>query len=401
VLLNRNNRCARCIALVSMAAWGAATAAGQNNLRLYGPLGLDPAVEEASIVFAARHGIKLEVTTGPMEEWRDQAALDGDIIYCGGEFIMSDFIRDSNVPVDETSVIPLKIRPAAILVRPGNPKDIRDFPDLLRPGMHIMLVNGSGQTGLWENMTGRLQSLQNLVALQGNIDVCAADTQSAMETWLGRPDIDAWVTWNVWHMPRRESAYIVRMSEDYQIYRQASVALTQRGRRDPLAGAFAEFLASREGGDIFQSWGWIDPPADVNPAIASRGVCVACQIRKDVWTNTVGRGLDRVHRLVEEYRSLGIPEKDIHICALFDEEAAYWMLNDDVYKLHTRGRLPNPNKELILQLVNAGVSVEVSEEALASHGWTAGDVLSGVTVVTNAPSRIADLGRKGYSYLPF
>jgi intracellular sulfur oxidation DsrE/DsrF family protein len=271
----------------------------------------------------------------------------------------------------------------------------------LRPGIRIMLVNGSGQTGLWENMTGRLQSLQNLVAFQKNISVCAADTGSAMEIWAEQPEIDAWLTWNVWHMPRRDSATVVPVSEDYRIYRQASVALTQRGRETGLADEFAEFLASREGGQIFQSWGWTDPPADVNPAIASRGVCVACQIRKDVWTNTVGRGLDRVHRLVDEYRSLGIPEKDIHVCALFDEDAAYWMLKDDAYRSYTLNAAENPNKELVTQLVEAGVSVEVSREALAKRGLTAHDVLAGVTVVADAAGRIADLGSNGYSYLPF
>lgn len=263
-----------------------------------------------------------------------------------------------------------------------------------------MMVNGSGQTGLWEDMTGKLQSLQNLVALQRNITICATDTGSAMGIWTHHLEIDAWLVWNVWHMPRRDRASVVPISEDYLIYRQASVAVTQRGRQNPLAGAFTEFLASREGGKIFRSWGWIDPPPDVNPAIASRGVCVACQIRKDVWTNSVERGLDRVHRLVEEYRFLGIPEKDIHVCALFDEDTAYWMLNDDAHKSHTPDCSPNPNKDMIVRLVQAGVSVEVSEAALARHGWTAQDVLSGVTVVTNVTGRIADLGRSGYSYLP-
>jgi accessory colonization factor AcfC len=293
------------------------------------------------------------------------------------------------------------VRPSAILVRPDNPKDIRDFPDLLRPGINVMLVNGSGKSGLWENLTGRLQSLENLVALQKNVAVCAPDANEAMRVWHERQDIDAWIVWNVWHMPRRENAKVIPISEDYLIYREASVALTPRGKQSRLAAEFVDYLASREGYEVFSSWGWGQPPADASPAIAERGVCVACQIRKNVWINQVGRGLDRVRRLVEEYRALGIPPKDIHICALFDEDTAYWALEDEAYRRVTSGHDGNPNRMIVDELIHAGVSVEISERIMDEHGWRAGDLLNGVNIIHETDERIAELGGRGYSYLSF
>ena len=220
--------------------------------------------------------------------------------------------------------------------------------------------------------------------------------------WHENDAIDAWLTWNVWHMPRRDSARLVSVSRDYQIYRKCSISVTERGAENPLASQFVDFLASVEGAEIFSSWGWMRPPADASPAIADKGVCVACRIRDDSWTNNVGRGLDRVQRLVEEYRSLGVPYKDIHICAVFDGEAAYWMLKDEPYRAFTGTTVEgNPNSAIIGELLARGVSVELSAETMKKRGWAHDDILPGVAIVPGASPRMADLGRRGYDYLPF
>jgi accessory colonization factor AcfC len=380
---------------------GSARAGAQEDVRLYGPLGTNMAIEEAAVIYAARNNVKLDVVSGPADAWREQAVEDGDLVFCTGESIMSDFVRDGVLTVDKTSVTPLYVRPSAILVRPGNPKDIRDFPDLLRPGIDVMMVNGSGQTGLWENITGKLQSLQNLVALEKNIALCATSDEQAVQAWKERPDIDAWVTWNVWHMPRRDLAEVVSMSEDYRIYRKCSISLTERGRSNSVAAGFVDYLASAEGAQVFASWGWMQPPPDANPALANNGVFIACRIAHDDWANDVGRGLKRIERLVKDYRCLGVPASEIHICAVFDAAASYWMLDDEAYGSYTGQQDRNPNRRIIEELVSMGVDLELSAEAMKEHGWTDTDVLPGVNIVTGAMVRLADLGRRGYDYLPF
>ena len=389
------------IALCVLGVLSQREAVAEDVLHLYGPLGTNPAIEEAAIAYAARNNVQIEVVTGPADEWRERAGEDGDLLFCTGDFTMSDFVREETLPIDKTTTTPLYVRSSFILVRPGNPKDVRDFPDLLRPGMKVMMVNGSGHTGLWENVTGKLQSLQNLVALEKNVAVCAASPEEAITLWKERDDLDAWLAWNVWHVPRRDVAHVVEMSNDYIIYRKCSVSLTERGTLNPVAAGFLDYLASRESEDIFKSWGWADPPADANPALADNGVFLACRIAQDDWANDVGRGLERIRRLVNDYRCLGVPPEEIHICAVFDAKAGYWMLKDEQYNAFTGGDTGNPNQPIIEELTAMGVDLELSAETMSEHGWTSEDVLPGISVIPDAMPRLADLGRRGYDFLPF
>ena len=96
----------------------------------------------------------------------------------------------------------LYLRPSAILVRPGNPQRIEDFPDLLRSGIGVTVVNGSGQKGLWEDIAGT-------------------------------------------------EADIVHVSQPYRIYRRSSVALTAGGAANSVVQAFVGFLQSAVGAEVF------------------------------------------------------------------------------------------------------------------------------------------------------
>ena len=387
--------------LLGVGVLSTTAATAQEPLRLYGPLGTNMAIEEAAVAYAGRGNVGLEVVSGAATDWVGQAVKDGDLIFCTGDFIMSDFVRKDEVAIDEASLTALYVRPSVMLVRPGNPKDIRDFPDLLRPGMKVMMVNASGQTGLWENMTGKLQSLPTLVALEKNIVLCAADSEEALGAWKERSEIDAWIAWNVWHIPRRDLAEVVPMSEGYRIYRRCSIAVADRARSNPAATGFVRYLASAEGAEIFESWGWMPPPPDANPALADNGVYLACRIAQDSKVNEVGRGLKRLERLVKDYRSLGVPESEIHICAVFDDDAGYWMLGDAAYAAYTKKDNGNPNRALIEALLATGVDLELSAQVMQKNGWTTSDLLPDVKVVPEVSVRLADLGSHGYDVLPF
>jgi len=97
------------------------------------------------------------------------------------------------IPESRTS---LYARPSGLLVRPGNPRGIRSFQDLARPGLKILTVQGAGQTGVWEEMAARAGVLPGVGA---NIAVVAADGADAIRAWDARPDLDAWITWTSWH----------------------------------------------------------------------------------------------------------------------------------------------------------------------------------------------------------
>ena len=53
--------------------------------------------------------------------------------------LLTDFVVALDSQLSHREVTPLYLRPLAILVRPGNPRRIRAFEDLLRPGTSVLV----------------------------------------------------------------------------------------------------------------------------------------------------------------------------------------------------------------------------------------------------------------------
>jgi len=376
-------------------------ARAEEVLRLYGSVGPSPAMEEAAMVFATRHDVNMKVISGARHIWRDQATVNADLMFSSADFMMSDYVRAMDIRIDQDSVTPLYFRPSAILVRPGNPKRIEDFPDLVRPGTNVMVVNGAGETGLWEDMAGKLEDIRTLRALRKNIVAFAADSDEATELWKTREDIDAWITWNTWHIPLRDRARLVPVSRTYRVLRQCSIALTERGKAKPLATEFIKFLDSPEAGSIFDTWGWIAPETKKSPVRIETEIAIVCRVDEDEWQRDVGKGLASLRRLMADYEAIGMSLKEVHVSAIFHGDAAYWTLNDEPYQTYSKREGPNPNKALIHELAKMGVSIEMCGQTMKEKGWTKKDLLPDVKVVPAAYPRLIDLELQGYAYIRF
>jgi accessory colonization factor AcfC len=358
-------------------------------------------MQEAAAVFGDRHGVKVEVVAGPTDRWLDRAKTDADVIFSSAEFMMSHLVHAGELEIDRASVTPLYLRPSAILVRPGNPRKIRDFPDLLRAGVRVMVVTGSGQTGLWEDMAGKQGDVRTIRAFRQNIVCFAPNSENAMQMWRGREDIDAWVTWNIWYLPLHDHADLVQVSDKYRVYRQCNAALTKRGSAKPLASRLIEFLISDEGAEIFQSWEWLVPAATQGQLAVRSDITVVCRVDKDDEENGVSSGLKRIRELVEHYAEIGVPASELHICAIVHGSASYFMLKDETYATFVGTAGENPNKALIRELDKLGVSVELCAQAMRGHGWQKDDVLPEVKIIVGASPRIIDLQLQGYVYWRF
>lgn len=246
------------IASLSMA--GAARAAQPAEvLHVYGPGGPAPAMQAAARAFGAERGVRVEVTAGPTPTWLSNAKTNADLVYSGSETMMTDFIGLMADQIDAGSVKPLYLRPSAILVRPGNPRHIHGLADLFRPGHRILVVNGAGQTGLWEDMAGRTGDLASVAGLRADIAVYAKNSAEAKAAWKSDPTLDAWIIWNIWQVANPDLAQVVSVEPQYRIYRDTAVALTRKGENNPAAAEFVDFLASSKGAAIFNHWGWVAP----------------------------------------------------------------------------------------------------------------------------------------------
>ena len=171
--------------------------------------------------------------------------------------MMTDFVYAMNGAIDNRDVYPLYLRPLAMLVKPGNPKKIHQFSDMTKPGVKVLVVNGAGQNGVWEDAAGRLCNIETVRALRNNIVFYARNSAEAKDYWINHPDTDVWLIWNIWQVSNPELADAVPIESKYVIYRDTAVALTRSGKTRQAAIDFTSFLKSADGKAIYRKWGWI------------------------------------------------------------------------------------------------------------------------------------------------
>jgi accessory colonization factor AcfC len=243
--------------LIALLASAACSSYADTPLRVYGPGGPAPAMKEAAAAFEKETGVKVEVTAGPTPQWIDKAREDADLIYSGSETMMSDFVQAMQGRIADADVQPLYLRPLSILLRPGNPKKIQGVRDLFKPGVKVLVVNGAGQNGVWEDMAGRKGDIDSVRALRRNIVAFARNSAEARQTWIDKPEIDVWLIWNIWQVANPSLADVVRIEPDYAVYRDTAAVLTKQGNAGSAGRQFLDFLASPKGAEIFRKWGWI------------------------------------------------------------------------------------------------------------------------------------------------
>ena len=237
------------------------------TLFVYGPGGPLPAMKDAAAAFEGETGVHIVLTGGPTPGWLAKARDDADVIFSGAENMMTDYVKQLGdtaggaAPhpgrIDESTIVPLYLRPAAILVRKRNPKHIARFEDLLRPGIKILVVQGAGQNGLWEDVAGHSGDIAVLRAFRRNIGAVAGNSGEAKTQWTNDASFDAWLIWNIWQVANPSLADVVPLSKRWVIYRDAGVALTAKGRNRDSAKQFAAYLQSPAGAGIFAKWGWM------------------------------------------------------------------------------------------------------------------------------------------------
>ena len=227
-------------------------------VRLYGAGGPDTAFKKVATVFTAETGIKVEVTGGPEPTWSKKAQADADILWGTAEEDITALLETYKM-FDWADVTPIYLRPAIIAVKKGNPKDIRTFEDLLKPGMRLVVTEGAGVantsgTGTWEDVAGRTGSLDDVRRFRRNIIGFGKGSGPSFQMFVAK-DADAWLTWPDWPITHPDVAEIVELSEQRRIWRDVNVVLAREA--DPEAKRFLDFLTSDRGAEIMKTEGWV------------------------------------------------------------------------------------------------------------------------------------------------
>lgn len=227
--------------------------AQSDTLYVYGPGGPFAPINECAQIFGKRNRIIVKVVAGPEANWIDAATQDADIIFGGAEYMLTSFALKHHRLVESSTRTELYKRGAAVLVRPGNPKKIKNLKDLTRAGIRILDVNGAGQFGLWEDLAGK----QGLIdGIQQNIKKSFANTALGIVGWKSDNEYDAWITYTSWHYRLKDITQLITIPASRNVYRGTPIALTTITNKKEKAQQFIQFLKSNAGHLIFKKWGW-------------------------------------------------------------------------------------------------------------------------------------------------
>ncbi len=114
----------------------------------------------------------------------------------------------------------------------------------------------------------------------------------------------------------------------------------------------------------------------------------------------ISKGLYYARGLIEAYGKQGVAPKQLDMHLVLHGDAAQYLLIDDTYRDVVGDPFAvNLNAKITQDLLNLGVSVEICHSVMRAKGWTADDVLPGVTIVHDGYTRLVKLQNDGYAYL--
>lgn len=226
---------------------------GQDTLYVYGPGGPQAPMEECAKLFSKKIAGSVKITAGPEDKWIEHAKQNADVIYGGAEYMLTQFASRHKGFLDSATTTELYKRAAGILVRPGNPKKIKNLKGLSAKGIKILNVDGAGQLGMWEDLAGR----QNLIGgIQKNIGGSFENTALGIEAWKKDKNYDAWITFASWHNRLKDVTTLIRLPPAQTVYRGTPIAVTTITNQKDLSLQFIKYLQSPEAHQVFVNWGW-------------------------------------------------------------------------------------------------------------------------------------------------
>lgn len=214
-------------------------------LRAYGPGGPHHALKECADLFREKHGVSVEVYKAAPAELVRKLGEDGDIYFGGAEYMLDEFARENPGVLDLLSVEKLHPRRIGLLVRKGNPLDIRGIECLQRDGVDLLVVNLERMTKFYAPHHNRMRNLRRQVSTG----------QQGVASWRSSPELDAWVTYKSWGVELEKEAEFIEIPGDHA-QRFTPVALTRRTTQREAAKQFIAFLKSPEARRIFVDHGW-------------------------------------------------------------------------------------------------------------------------------------------------
>ncbi len=229
------------------------------DINLYGPGGPHTALQDAAKIYTEKTKIPVTVHYGPQAEWNQEAKIKADILFGASEQSALAIVRDHKERFNENDIHPLFLRKSILLVKKGNPKNIKGIEDLLEPGIGIIVNDGGGSsntsgTGLWEDIAGRKGNLDTVAGIRKNIILFAPNSGTARNALENQENADVWITWADWAASNPGIGDVIEIDPEHVIWRDMNIVVRKDANSE--IRQFAKWLQSDEAYLVFQKYGW-------------------------------------------------------------------------------------------------------------------------------------------------
>lgn len=236
---------------------GQPTAQKPLALRLYCAAGMRPPIDEIAKAFQDKHGIVIECDYQGSEVLLSKLkhSRQGDLYIPGDAQYVDQAAAEGFVVARATiaSQVP------AILVKKGNPKNIKSLQDFARPGLRLALGDAKA-CAIGKCIVTLLK--------KNNIDAQAVETnrvyngmtvnELALQVKLGQ--VDAALIWDAMGKLFAENADVIPIPPEQNIVSVVPVATLTFSRHPDWAQKFLEFARSEESHRIFERHGYSPAP---------------------------------------------------------------------------------------------------------------------------------------------
>ena len=221
------------------------------TLRAYIGAGLRPALDELIPAFTAASGIKVEPDYGGSGIIISRARQDPKAdIFMPGDVWYVDRLQELSSLIESKTAISWFV--PVIIVRKGNPKNIKGLDDFFRPDVSVALGRAEA------NQIGRVSD--DILKLNGldrrNLQCKESLTVNELGVWVQMGNADAAIVWDALAANMADTVDVVPIPTDRNIISQVVVGLMTTSAHKSEARQFVDFLLSDTGRDILRSKGY-------------------------------------------------------------------------------------------------------------------------------------------------
>lgn len=231
--------------ILSICTAQASTDIPSKVLHVYGPGGPHRAIQECADQFEQKNRTKVKVFKALPFDIEQRLPVDGDIYYGGAEYMLEEFNKINPGVLKMETMEKLAPRQIGIIVRKGNPLNIKETADLNRSGIDLLDVKLENMRHFYGNPNYALQNVSHM----------EYTGRQGVSAWQNYPEIDAWVTYKTWHTFLSDTSEFIEIPTDDAI-RHIPIALTKRTEQHAEAVEFIRFLKSDQAQQIFKKHGW-------------------------------------------------------------------------------------------------------------------------------------------------